>query len=397
MVIWIFCEIVIDNPMINHLARSRLTQDTTMTTTTQNPFHADGLPLLIGSLPVNDPQTAIKEWILTSTPEIPIWPQLPANPYEHMLHQFAEDLPGVVEESIETPESRIYYDTEAPGFDEAQLAFYEEYLQVMEDPELLLTSRFAVSRKRAQGIYTLADMAASLTGPLAVKGQITGPFTMLTGVHDRQDRLGYYNETTRDIVVKGLAMKAAWQALFLHRQSRLPVLIFIDEPALAGLGSSAFISIAADDIRTDINEVAAALHSVGALAGVHVCANTEWDILLGSDIDILSFDAYGYFDRLILLNQQLHTYLDQGKILAWGIVPTSDHEAIEKESCASLVSLWEKQAAELVRPGRDLAAILRQTLITPSCGTGSLPPGLARKVLDLTRDISQALRNKYPA
>lgn len=368
-----------------------------MTTTAQTPFHAGGLPLLIGSLPVNDPQTAIKEWILTSTPEIPIWPQLPANPYEHMLHQFSENLPGVVEESIETPESRIYYDSEAPGFDEAQLAFYEEYLQVMEDPELLLTSRFAVNPKRAQGIYTLAEMAANLTGPIAVKGQITGPFTMLTGVHDRQDRLGYYNETTRDIVVKGLAMKAAWQALFLHRQSRLPVLIFIDEPALAGLGSSAFISIAAGDIRTDINEVAAALHSVGALAGVHVCANTEWDILLGSDIDILSFDAYGYFDRLILLNQQLHAYLDQGKILAWGIVPTSDHEAIEKESCASLVSLWEKQAAELVRPGRDLAAILHQTLITPSCGTGSLPPGLARKVLDLTRDVSQALRNKYPA
>jgi len=366
-----------------------------MTTTSQSPFRADGLPLLIGSLPVNDPQAAIRDWILTSTPDIPIWPQLPANPYEHMLHQFAEGLPGVVEESIETSDSRIYYDTEAPGFEEAQLAFYEEYLQAMEDPQLLLDSRFAVSRQRAQGIYTLAEMAAGLSGPVALKGQITGPFTMLTGVHDRQDRLGYYNETTRDIVVKGLAMKAAWQALFLRRQSQLPVLIFIDEPALAGLGSSAFISIGAGDIRNDINEVAAALHAVGALAGVHVCANTEWDILLGSDIDILSFDAYGYFDRLILLNQQLQSYLDQGKILAWGIVPTSDHEAIEKEDCASLVVLWEKQAAQLVRPGRDLAAILRQTLITPSCGTGSLPPGLARKVLDLTRDVSKFLKEKY--
>jgi len=366
-----------------------------MTIPPETPFRADGLPLLIGSLPINDAHIAIKEWILTATPRIPIWPQLPANPYEHMLHQFAEGLPGVVEESIETSDSRIFYDTDAPGFEEAQLAFYEEYLQVMEDPQLLLSSRFAVDHKRAQGIYTLADMVADLPDPIALKGQITGPFTMLTGVHDKEDRLGYYNGTIRDIVVKGLAMKGAWQALYLQQQSNLPVLIFIDEPALAGLGSSAFISIAADDIQTDINEVAAALHSVGALAGVHVCANTEWDILLGSDIDILSFDAYGYFDRLILLNQQLHAYLDQGKILAWGIVPTSDHEAIEKESCASLVALWEKQAAELVRPGRDLAAILRQTLITPSCGTGSLPPELARKVLDLTRDISKTLKEKY--
>jgi hypothetical protein len=68
--------------------------------------------LLIGSLPVNDPQVALQGWIMSAIPEIPIWPQLPANPYERMLHQFAEGLPGVVEESIETPESHIFYDTE---------------------------------------------------------------------------------------------------------------------------------------------------------------------------------------------------------------------------------------------------------------------------------------------
>jgi methionine synthase II (cobalamin-independent) len=281
------------------------------------------------------------------------------------------------------------------GFEEAQLAFYEEYLQTVEDPQLLLSSRFAVSHQRARGIYTLTDAAPDFASPVAIKGQITGPFTMLTGVHDKADRLGYYNPIIRDIVVKGLAMKAAWQGLFLHKQSGLPALVFIDEPALAGLGSSAFISIAAEDIKADINEVTAAIHSVGALAGVHVCANTQWDILLGSDIDILSFDAYGYFDRLVLLNEQLHSYLDQGKILGWGIVPTSDHEAIEKESCSSLVTLWEEQAGQLCRPGRNLTGILRQTLITPSCGTGSLPPALARKVLDLTRDVSITLRGKY--
>jgi hypothetical protein len=366
-----------------------------MTAPIQKKFPADGLPLLIGSLPVHDPAAALKEWIMTATPQIPIWPQLPANPYEQMLHQFAEGLPGVVEEAIATNDSRIYYDPEAAGFEEAQLAFYEEYLQTAENPELLLNSRFAVSQQRARGIYTLTDAIGDFTSPTAIKGQITGPFTMLTGIHDTDDRLGYYNPTIRDIVVKGLAMKAAWQGLFLHRRSGLPALIFIDEPGLAGLGSSAFISISGADIQTDINEVAAAIHAVDALAGVHVCANTQWDILLGSDIDILSFDAYGYFDRLALLDEQLQAYLDQGKILAWGIVPTSEHEAIEKESCDSLVALWERQATQLCRSGRDLAAILRQTLITPSCGAGSLPPALARKVLDLTRDISATLREKY--
>jgi hypothetical protein len=82
-----------------------------MNTPQRSLFTAGGLPLLIGSLPVGDPLVALQEWILTATPQIPIWPQLPTNPYEHMLHQFAEGLPGVVEESIETSDSRIYYDT----------------------------------------------------------------------------------------------------------------------------------------------------------------------------------------------------------------------------------------------------------------------------------------------
>ena len=37
-------------------------------------------------------------------------------------------------------------------------------------------------------------------------------------------------------------------------------------------------------------------------------------------------------------------------------------------------------------------AIREQALITPSCGTGSLAPNDAVKVLEMTRDVSQTLR-----
>ncbi len=65
---------------------------------------ANGLPTLIGSLPAANHQQAM-DWILEATPEIPLWPQLPAIPKERMLNQFIEGLPGIIE-----ADDRTYFD-----------------------------------------------------------------------------------------------------------------------------------------------------------------------------------------------------------------------------------------------------------------------------------------------
>ena len=355
-------------------------------------FAADGLPVLIGSLPLNSHEQAL-DWIFEATPEIPLWPQLPSNPREQMLPQFAEGIPCIVERNAGTPRSRIFFDTGYAGFEEAMLAFYETYLQASERPELLAGSILATSRERAAGLYLLADRLRTVTVK-AGKGQVTGPFTMLTGIKDEEGRAGYFDESIRDMVTKGIAMKAAWQTALLA-QSNQPVLMFIDEPALAGLGSSAFISVTAEEVQEMINEVAGAVHRSGGLAGIHVCANTDWSLLLGSDIDILSFDAYGFFDRLAPLTGELDAFLARGGIIAWGGVPTGRAEDITAESASSLCARWEAQMELLAATGRNKTELLRQTLITPSCGTGSLSQELALRVLALTRDISRSLRQKF--
>ena len=351
---------------------------------------ANGLPTLIGSLPAANHQQAL-DWILEATPQIPLWPQLPAIPKEKMLNQFIEGLPGIIE-----GEDRTYFDINTDSFSDEQLSFYEDYLKVSEHPELLPASRFNTSLQRAAGLYLLVGQAGETGGQLtAVKGQVTGPFTMLTGISDIDHKLGYYDPTFRDIIVKGIAMKAAWQVVYLKQSFDVPVLLFIDEPALAGLGSSSFISVSKEDILQDLAEVISSIHISGGLAGVHVCANTDWNILLNSDIDILSFDAYSFFDKFITCKSLIHAFLERGTLIAWGIVPTAEPEHIERESCASLVKRWEKQAGLLSSSTWDTVSLLKQTIITPSCGTGSLSPEHAKKVLRLTKEVSAALREKY--
>lgn len=365
-----------------------------MTTETTGRFFADGLPVLIGSVPLTDHGTAL-EWIFNATPKIPLWPQLPSNPLEQMMPQFAEGLPCITEEHPGDPQGRIFFDITRPGFEAEMLAFYEDYLSVVEDPSLLPGSRFQVGRERAAGLYLFVDALAGRDTLTAVKGQVTGPFTMLTGIKDREGRAGYFDETIRDMVIKGISMKAAWQTRFLAEASSKPTLLFIDEPALAGLGSSAFIGVNADEIREMINEVAEAVHLAGGLAGIHVCANTDWSILLTSGIDILSFDAYGFFDKMAALRDEVSAFFDRGGIIAWGGVPTSSEEDLRKESTRSLTDMFTRQMQTFVTPERDMQALLRQSLITPSCGTGSLSREPAGRVLSLTRSTSEALRAQY--
>ncbi|MEW6220486.1 MAG: hypothetical protein AB1634_13275 [Thermodesulfobacteriota bacterium] len=349
---------------------------------------AAGLPTLIGSLPLNDHQEALR-WIFASVPQVPLWPQLPGRLREGMLRQFVEGFPGIVED-----EERVIFNTRANTFDQELLAFYEDYLKALEDPARLVGSRFETSMERAAGLYALREALRERSGLVAVKGQITGPFTLLTGLHDQDGRAAYFDPALRDMAVKGLALKAAWQVHFFAA-SRLPVLVFIDEPGLAGLGSSAFVGVSRADVSQDLGEVIGAIHGAEGLAGIHICGNTDWGVVLSLPIDVLSFDAFTYFDRLAMFRVELSTFLARGGILAWGLVPTGRAEDIAAVTVDGLSELWRRQAGQLVAANRSLSAILGQTLITPSCGTGSLTPELARKVLDLTRDVSARLRQQH--
>ena len=353
---------------------------------TTGDFSPRGLATLIGSLPDDNHQQGL-ELIDRYTPQIPLWPQLPGNPKEGMLVQFTEGMPGLVEGE------RTYFDTSG-DFDEKLLPFFEDFLLVSENPAALTDSRFSISQERAGGLYLLKEYATKSNKAVAVKGQITGPFTALTGLQDQDQRLSYYNPSLREMVVQGLALKGAWQVNYL-KETGLPVIIFIDEPALAGLGSSSFISISHDDINQDLTQVSSAIQNAGGLAGVHVCANTEWDLLLNSSIDIISFDAYSFFDKFITCRDNIHKYLERGGMIAWGIVPTSEEEKIAAETTESLVEKWEEQATQLTTDRWTMAAILERSLITPSCGTGSLSPELADKVLVLTSEVSTILQQKY--
>ena len=352
-------------------------------------FSANSLPVLIGSLPVSDHEEAIQH-VLKYTPEIPLWVQLPFYKKEGMIVQFMPGMPGAKFE-----EEKEFIDTSDENFDNDVLKFYEEYMAVLEGNTDLFGSRFSLTEDEARGFFVFLEHIKTFPAPpTALKGQITGPLTFCTSLNDQDGRAIFYNDQLRDIAVKLLALKAKWQARKLA-ESGYPVIIFLDEPALAGFGSSALISISKDEIIECFNEVIEAVHEEGGLAGVHVCANADWSLIFDSKTDIISFDAYSFFDKFILYPDQLKDFFEAGRILAWGIVPTLHAEDIDRETTDSLVANWKEKALKLENLGIAKDRIFAQSLISPSCGTGSLSIDHAIKVLKLTRQVSERLREEF--
>jgi len=345
-------------------------------------------PLLIGSLPLLD-HTEATELIFDYTPRIPLWPQLPAYLEEGMILQYIPGFPGITRAN-----GKIFIDTDSPTFEEELLAFYEEYLMIAEGEADLGGSRFQLSPDVAKGFYTFLTQAEKgREHLLGLKGQTTGPITFCTGLVDQAGRAIFYNDQLRDAAVKHLAMKARWQTRKMADVGGQPIMFF-DEPGLAGLGSSAFITITNEDIVACFSEVFDAVRAENGLTGVHVCANTEWPVLFDSGVDIVSYDAYSYFDKLIMYAEHLVKFFSRGGILATGIVPTTP-EFIDIATEEALVEKWFDQTRQLQAIGIDKKIVYQQTLITPSCGTGTVSVEQARKVLALTKGVSEKIRAAF--
>ncbi|MGB3211028.1 MAG: hypothetical protein WBB19_10020 [Desulforhopalus sp.] len=351
-------------------------------------FHANCLPILIGSLPLSDHEKAM-QLILEYSSEIPLWPQLPKNPREGMVRQFLTGFPGLIDEG-----DRYWIDTGTQDFENEMAAFYEDYMQADEDLNFLKRSRFALGVDSAPGFFVLQNfLLGEQSQHLTAKGQVTGPVTTGIGVKDQNGNSIFYDDNLRDMLVKLLSMKGRWQVTELQMLTgETPPIIFIDEPGLVSFGSSGFGGVSREMVSEAVAEVITDIKKAGGLAGVHICANGDWGPALSSTADIISFDAYFYFDNFVLYKEQLIEFLNRGGILAWGIVPTGDPMVIARESLDSLFAKWTEQLEFLTTFGFSEQQLMKQTLIAPSCGTGSLPPELAKKVLSITSQLSHLAR-----
>jgi len=60
-----------------------------------------------------------------------------------------------------------------------------------------------------------------------------------------------------------------------------------------------------------------------------------------------------------------------------------------------MLAKFEEAIGYLINKGIDEQLLLKQSMVTPSCGAGSLSIELAQKAMNLTKELSLALKNTY--
>ncbi len=325
----------------------------------------------IGSLPHTDPVEACK--VILDSVDIPFWPQLPHRSFlESMAPMYSEGFPFIrIEgENIHTEEAES----------EAESEFYEAIAN---------KSGFPISKEYAAGLHAFVDILKKEGRKFEViKGHITGPLTFALSIVDREKRPIYFNEELRDLSLELLKGKVSWQIDVL-KEFADKVMIFIDEPILTALGTSTYIGVSTDEALRMLKEIVGFVKECGGISAIHCCGRADWPIALNSGIDVFNFDAFEFGDTLSMYPEDMKAFINRGGYIAWGIVPTT--EAIKEVDFQVLKDRLESGLTSLENIGVPKDRLRQQSLITPSCGTGSLEIKDAQKAFSLLKD----LRNSY--
>ena len=340
-------------------------------------FEPNAMATAIGSLPHKNAEEA-SLLMLEALPEAPAWPQLPARSFkENMYVQYSKNMPGVL---LDEEKEKIIIDpTDTAGLEK----FYERYLA--KD-----TQYFALGEEYAKGFYYFTDLIAkSDTKPKVIKGQVTGPISYGLTVKQSDERSIIFDKNFFDAIVKTLALKAKYQVDIFKKISPESIpLIFLDEPYLVSFGS-AFVSVNEDEVIEKLNEC---FDAIDGLKGIHVCGGTDWGMIMKTNVDVIHFDAFDYFESMKAYAPQLKEFIDRGGMIGWGAVPHDDK--IRDFTAERLFALLDEKLDRLSELGLDKKSIYKASWIAPSCGVGLMTTDDAQNALKLSTRLAELIREQ---
>jgi hypothetical protein len=328
----------------------------------------------VGALPHTDPVVACDD-VLAIFPGFVYVPTLPdRNLLESIVFCDSEQLPGRM-----IRENRLLFDSttdHTPAIEKVYMDYVEGNY-----------ASYGLHPDYASGFIEM--MSRDLSGAMVLKCQVTGPVTFGMQVVDADKRPIYYDSQLADLLSKMIALKARWCEMEMRKRTGVKeTLVVLNEPYFASLGSSV-VPIDQSMVKSGWEDISALVE--GGL-GIHCCSNTDWEFVLDLRPSVLSLDAYTTAKEFLLYSDSLVTFMEQGGVVAWGIVP-AEYKIFESETPETL---YQKYLAIRTQLCSSMPEQLfdAQSLITPSCGIRFADRSGALAIMKTAEHISQRVRHK---
>jgi hypothetical protein len=328
-----------------------------------SPF-GDGALVGCGSLPHGDPEAAaafgMSEFDIATIPSMPR-----RSVAETMLGQAAVTMPGVVldgDGNVEIASRDV-----APRAEPRSGA-------------LLDTDAFV-------GFRTFLDLAGKVRFDGApVKWQLIGPVTLGVALEraglDRHHAFDLASATVRSSLIE--LSDAVTAAL-----PNSPQMVVIDEPWLTSLMAPGF-PIPPDEAIDRMSGAMAALPAT-TLAGLHCCGPVDAATMLASGPGVVSLPVAS---ELVDWAGYLSRFIDDGGVVAWGVVATTGPvPSVAERPWRELSDLW----CALVQRGCDPVRLRTNSLVSPQCGLSSHSVSVARRIARLTGDVGKRVKDQASA
>ncbi len=330
------------------------------------PFVAAGAVTGIGSLPLTSITSAIRS-VAEFSPEVPFWPQMPQlSERESVIGQGL----GIVAELIEPCDDGYGYQVKEGRLDLVLEIFHRS------------SGELTPANAAGFAAFEEAFSAGLFRSAVAVKGQIEGPITLSAYLFHR-GRPFLSDPALFAAIAFHVSQIICWQIDRL-KSTGLPVLLFVDEPALC---LEAPVANAVTEEQR-LNALAATLEDArgrGAYAGLHCCAARPFERMCRVGPDIISFDAHAGLDSFFADWHALD-FVQQGGTVAYGIVPT--RPGLNAVDSASIFIRWLK-AASLAGDPQKFA---QRAMITATCGLGLLDRSSVAESFGVAHSISKLIR-----
>ena len=344
--------------------------------------------LAIGSLPHNDLTKAMNV-VKKDFPQIPFFPQLKnINKNEDMIIQFLEGLPSFLPSKLKN----FTINSDSEEFFEDLETFFTDYEKITSENNAEILEHYGSSKYFSSSFEEFENIIKT-TKPQFAKGQIVGPFTLATTLQDNNGKAVIYDETLKDIIVKLLSLKTLWQIKRIKKANpdTTPI-IFMDEPSISQLGTSAYMTISEAEVIQMLKEISDIIKANGGISAIHCCGKCDWSIPMKAKIELLNPDAYTFAENFSIYYKMIENHLLSGGKIAWGLIPTLDVDALRGTTLKNLIEKFEQAVKYLTNKRIDEKLIIDNSLITSSCGAGSLSIENAERAMDLVSELSKELK-----
>ena len=331
---------------------------------------------MMAAVPYRDMERA-GDVILKNFPEAPCLPVMTRG-----IKWMLEGIPCVV---IDRENRRILLDL-SPERESELLEFYDRYIE--EDLDY-----FATTPETAPFFYGMLERLKR-SRPPELKWVIfhsAGPLLLGDTIRQQDGNPCIYNETLRDVLIKGINIKTRWLEKKIREEipgvevvADLPETTLVNFTSAGGTGTR-------EDVITAMNEGFAGLT---CLTWIHCCANIDWSLLTDSTVDVINFDAYQYSDKAVLYAEEFKQFLERGGMIGWGIVPVID-ALLSRETVSGLVDRLQEGIDLFVSKGIDEELLASSSWVLPSCETVLLTNEQSDVALNMTKEISEIMRERY--